>query len=126
MILEPVIHYTLHELTVVMMRDILFRNKTPARLNFTEEEEIRHDTIHRAWQLHLRYQRERRERELEKQYNKMREACTDLEQHDIRLFKAAMTKDKNAGFPIEMRSMTDTPPKNGWNHDWKAKVEEKI
>lgn len=105
------------------MRDILFRNETPARLDLTEEETIRHDTIHRAWQLHLRYQRERRETELERQYNKMKDACSDLEKHDPRLFKAAMLKDKTATFPIEMRSMTDTPPKRGWNHDWTAKVE---
>lgn len=108
-----------------MMRDILFRNQTPAKLDFTEEEAIRHDTIHRAWQLHLRYQRERREMELERQYNKMKDACTDLETHDPRLFKAAMTKDKSqSGFPIEMRSMTDTPPKNGWNYTWMARSEE--
>lgn len=108
------------------MRDTLFRNQTPAKLNFTEEEAIRHDTIHRAWQLHLRYQRERRELELERQYNKMRDACTDLQGHSPRLFRAAMIKDKSqSGFPIEMRSMTDTPPKNGWDHEWTAKSEER-
>lgn len=108
-----------------MMRDVLFRNQTPAKLDFSEEEAIRHDTIHRAWQLHLRYQRERREYELERQYNKMKDACTDLELHDARLFKAAMTKDKSqSGFPIEMRSMTDTPPKNGWNYAWTARSDE--
>ncbi|ORY79879.1 mitochondrial ribosomal protein L28-domain-containing protein [Protomyces lactucae-debilis] len=105
------------------MRDVLFRNATPAKLQLTEEEAIMHDTIHRAWQLHLRRQRTARDVDLERRYNRMREACADLAEHDPKLFKLAMMRDPKAGFPLNARALTETPPSSGWNHDWKRPQE---
>lgn len=78
-----------------------------------------HDTIHRAWQLHLRKQRIERDLDLERRYNRMRDACADLAEHDPKLFKLAMQRDPAASFPLNARALTETPPTNGWDHDWK-------
>jgi large subunit ribosomal protein L40 len=80
---------------------------------------LRHWAIHRAWQIHKRTVRREREVELEKQYNKIRDACAELEKTDSRLFRIAISKKGVGVPPIEMRIPTDTPPKNGWNHAWK-------
>lgn len=101
-----------------MIYKVLFENKAPPSLQLSPDELIRHDTIHRAWQLLQLKGREQRQVELEKQYNKMREACNELEKADKRLFQAAMTKPKTLRYPVEMRVPTDTPPAKSWSESF--------
>jgi len=104
-----------------------------------------HDTIERAWLLHQRHLRWRRNAEAERKFECMRNAMSELEKMDARLFKEAnRTEDPRARsvseqelsktlkgaekkalesrlpglFPREMRSPTDTPPLKGWVYDW--------
>ncbi|BFZ53943.1 hypothetical protein PYCC9005_000974 [Savitreella phatthalungensis] len=107
------------------IRDTLFGNKTPLKLEFANEaERLQHDTIHRAWLLWQRRQRERRTGDLRKAYDRMEAACEDLAQHSPQLFKSAMRKDKKRGFPLEIKAMTETPSTSGWNSAWTAPVED--
>ncbi|KAF8535560.1 mitochondrial ribosomal protein L28-domain-containing protein [Trichophaea hybrida] len=106
---------------VRMIRYFLFHpaEHTPRPLKFGTMRMLRHWTIHRAWQLFKNAERVARERELERQYNKIRDACEELAKADERLYRVALGKKEVGTFPIEMRIPTDTPPRNGWNHGWK-------
>lgn len=106
---------------------------------------LRHWTIHRAFQLYQYNVRRKRELELERQYNAMNAACEALrliDNHGLtaeerdklganatngdagkemgRLYRIAMQKKGIwDGVPIEYaRIQTESPPRNGWNHEW--------
>ncbi|CAE6454930.1 unnamed protein product [Rhizoctonia solani] len=106
-----------------------------------------HETIERAWKLHQRQLREQREAELRRKYESMRKAVEVLKELDPvsyaeatrgvdsrRLSEAERERMKEMRrgarkkaesrveglFPREMRMPTDTPRRDGWNHDWKA------
>ncbi|KAL0580701.1 hypothetical protein V5O48_001342 [Marasmius crinis-equi] len=104
-----------------------------------------HETIERAWLLHRRHVRKRREEELERKFNCMKEAMDELSKIDSHLYYEAnkpsdprvrTQEDQQAMksmkapearaydarirglFPREMRIPTDTPSRNGWNYDF--------
>lgn len=106
-----------------------------------------HDTVERAWLLHERHSRWRRNAEAERKFSCLRRAMEELEKIDPALFKEAnrvedprartsaeielLKSSKGAEkkkldsrlpglFPREMRLPTDTPSRSGWNYDWKA------
>ncbi|KAG8706398.1 hypothetical protein FRC08_001083 [Ceratobasidium sp. 394] len=106
-----------------------------------------HETIERAWQLHLREERERRAGELERKYESMVRAVevlrgldpvsyaeatrgvdsrrlSEAERERIKEMKRAARKKAESRieglFPREMRIPTDTPRRDGWNHGWTA------
>ena len=105
-----------------------------------------HETIERAWLLHKRQLRWKREAESQRKWDCMHRAMEELHQLDTRLFHEAnrpedsrirspqlveqLKKARGAEkkilesrlpglFPREMRIPTDTPPRSGWNYDWK-------
>ncbi|KAL0951796.1 hypothetical protein HGRIS_008463 [Hohenbuehelia grisea] len=105
-----------------------------------------HHTIERAWALHRRHQRKAREAELKRKFECMRTAMEELEKLDSRLFMEANKSEDPRGrsqaevelmkklrgsekktlearirglFPRELRIPADTPPKDGWNYEWK-------
>ncbi|KAI5788437.1 mitochondrial ribosomal protein L28-domain-containing protein [Geopyxis carbonaria] len=106
---------------VRMVRYFLFHpaKHTPRPLRFGTMRNLRHWTIHRAWNLFRARERKAREEELERVYNKIREACEELGKTDARLYRIALAKKDVGTFPIELRIPTDTPSRTGWNHGWK-------
>ncbi|KAG5645338.1 hypothetical protein DXG03_006400 [Asterophora parasitica] len=105
-----------------------------------------HQTIERAWLLHRRHARKQREAELARKFECMRQAMEELERVDSRLYmEANKPEDPRARtdaerelakklkstevrtlearirglFPRELRVPTDTPPRSGWNYEWK-------
>ena len=105
-----------------------------------------HEIIERAFKLYIRHKRQRRQAELERKFESMRKAMIELEKVSPRLAHEANVQDdprsrteaemallKNLRgseklaaegrirglFPREMRIPTDTPSRDGWNHDWK-------
>ncbi|KTW30798.1 hypothetical protein T552_00510 [Pneumocystis carinii B80] len=101
-----------------LLLKILYESPVCPPVEFSEEELERHEVIHRAWQIHKRIKRDELNKQLEKQYNKMKRACAELEKTDKRLFDGAMKK-KREYFPIEMRIPTETPPLEAWKYNWK-------
>ncbi|KAF2133482.1 hypothetical protein P153DRAFT_381912 [Dothidotthia symphoricarpi CBS 119687] len=121
---------------------------TPRPLLFSRNRHLRHWTIHRAWLLFLRKRRWAEERDLERQYMSMRDACEHLRLLDSqgnrvgemeaggqgpdagrlgvrgkdvgRLYRSAMLKRGVWGsVPVEYaRMQTDFPGREGWNHGW--------
>ncbi|THV06571.1 hypothetical protein K435DRAFT_743693 [Dendrothele bispora CBS 962.96] len=105
-----------------------------------------HNTIERAWLLHRRHIRKRREAELARKFDCMKKAMDELANIDGHLYYEAnrpenprarsvveqqMTKGLKASeaktldarirglFPRELRMPTDTPSKTGWNYHYK-------
>ncbi|KAJ3750950.1 hypothetical protein DFH05DRAFT_141594 [Lentinula detonsa] len=105
-----------------------------------------HDTIDRAWLLHKRHIRKRREAETERKFESMRKAMDELASIDSHLYmeankpenprarspeevdllktlKASEARASDARirglFPRELRVPTDTPSRTGWKYDWK-------
>ncbi|KAK7751709.1 hypothetical protein SLS62_006370 [Diatrype stigma] len=102
----------------------------PAPLRFARNRYLRHWTIHRAWLLFQRRERERREKELARMYQSMYSACEELRltsgpgtRDEGYLYRVAMEKKGlygHRGIPIEYaRTQTETPAREPWNHDWK-------
>lgn len=93
-----------------------------------------HETISRAWSLHLRHTREAHENELANKYQAMRAALDHLEATDKELFQLAVGGKKfqnvnqsattNARLdglmPREMRVPMERPGTNMWDNDWTA------
>ena len=105
-----------------------------------------HETIERAWSLHLRHTRWKRDAELVRKFECMRKAMEELEKVDSRRYmeankvedprewtgvdleklstlrgaeKRALEWRIRGLFPRELRLPTDTPSRNGWDYNWK-------
>lgn len=105
-----------------------------------------HETIERAWFLHQRHVRRRREAELARKFQCMERAMQVLKEVDPRLYKLANVEEDPRDrspeevelaktlrvpekraldsrirglFPRELRVPTDTPSRDGWNYEWK-------
>ncbi|KAI0783356.1 hypothetical protein C8Q75DRAFT_783784 [Abortiporus biennis] len=103
-----------------------------------------HETIERAWFLHLRHIRRAREAELKRKFDSMQRAMTTLHEISPELWEAANKVEdprvrsekeletyktlKGAArkafdsrirglFPRELRIPTDTPPRDGWKYE---------
>ncbi|BGP24004.1 mitochondrial ribosomal protein subunit L28 [Rhodotorula toruloides] len=98
-----------------------------------------HETIERAWQLHLRHKRETHQAEIHRKYASMRAAMDLLEQTDKELFRKACGKAfttleqadatnarLNGLVPREWKVPTDLPAGKMWNADWKAPQPRKL
>jgi large subunit ribosomal protein L40 len=103
-------------------------NRVPPPLRMGRNRFLRHWTIHRAWLLFRRQQREKRERNLMRQHQSMYAACEALRKLDGPhppgyLYRVAMEKKgmwRMGSIPIEYaRPQTETPARVPWNHDWK-------
>ncbi|KAK0746718.1 hypothetical protein B0T18DRAFT_326329 [Schizothecium vesticola] len=105
--------------------------RIPPPLRMARNRHLRHWTIHRGWLLFRRRQREARERVLMRQHASMSAACEALRLSDGPgtrptgyLYRVAMEKKGLYGLrgvPIEYaRAQVDTPPREAWNHEWKA------
>ncbi|CAL1694260.1 unnamed protein product [Somion occarium] len=104
-----------------------------------------HETIERAWFLHQRHARRRRQAEAEKKFQCMWNAMEKLRELSPRLYEEAnkgedprarspaeteiwksLKKSERRAFdsrirglfPRELRPPTDTPPTGGWNYDY--------
>ncbi|KAK3936751.1 hypothetical protein QBC46DRAFT_394262 [Diplogelasinospora grovesii] len=104
--------------------------RIPAPLRMGRNRHLRHWTIHRAWLMFRRKQREQREGTLMRQYQSMHAACEELRQTEGPgtrdqgyLYRVAMEKKGvygHNGVPIEYaRPQTETPARMAWNHEWK-------
>ncbi|KAI1815185.1 hypothetical protein GGS20DRAFT_359265 [Poronia punctata] len=101
----------------------------PAPLRFARNRWLRHWTIHRAWLLYQRQERERREHELQRMYQSMHAACEELRttsgpgtREEGYLYRVAMEKKGMYGhgaMPMDYaRAQTETPARQAWNHEW--------
>lgn len=108
-----------------------------------------HETIERAWLLHQRHIRKKRDSELARKFECMRAAMAQLELADKRSYTEANRLEDPRGFspaeleassklrgsekravearirglfPREMRAPPETPSRDGWDYKWKPIV----
>lgn len=112
--------------SVEMIDYTLAHTLTNRPLKFSYMRNLRHWTIMQAWQRFKHNQKKERELELERQYNKIHEACEELKKVDERLFRVATDRKGVGYFPAEMRIPTDTPPRGGFNEEWKRPKEKVV
>ena len=109
---------------------VLSPKRIPPPLRMGRNRHLRHWTIHRAWLLFRRREREAREKNLMRQYQSISSACEALRltsgpgtRGEGYLYRVAMEKKGVYGLdgvPIEYaRAQTETPATVPWNHDWK-------
>ncbi|KAI9810774.1 MAG: hypothetical protein M1832_001209 [Thelocarpon impressellum] len=111
---------------ITLIRYHLSHPLTPRPLRLSRLRALRHWTVHRAWQVHRAAQRVARERELERMYNSMRDACDALrllEGDGGSLYRRAMVKKGvfgPGGWPVEAtRLQTEWPARVAWQGGWK-------
>ncbi|KAI0110161.1 hypothetical protein F4814DRAFT_394025 [Daldinia grandis] len=113
----------------IMNLKVSMPRAVPAPLRFARNRALRHWTIHRAWLLYQRKERDREAHELERMYQSMHNACEELRKtsgpglrDEGYLYRVAMEKKGAYGhnsIPIEYaRPQTETPAREPWNHGW--------
>ncbi|CAN8102100.1 unnamed protein product [Discula destructiva] len=113
-----------------LMHFLYAPTQTAAPLRMARNRQLRHWTVHRAWQLLQRRRDEALQRELMQMQQSMSNACEalrNLEGPGTRptgwLFRKSMEKVGVWGMqavPIEYaRPMVETPGERPWNHNWK-------
>lgn len=101
------------------------RKKQPRRLKLSLEDLLRHNATTRAWALFQKSKRDAHELQLEQQYNKIVEACEELEATDPFLAFEGTRRERGKRFSPELRVPTDTPPTVVWQESWEpAKIKE--
>ncbi|KZL65565.1 ring finger domain protein [Colletotrichum incanum] len=114
---------------VANIRQHLFA-QAPPPLRMARNRHLRHWTIHRAWLLLQRQQREQREKELHRMQQSMYVANEELRKtagpgtrDEGWLYRVAQEKKGVYGagaVPIEYaRYQSETPARQAWNHEWK-------
>jgi large subunit ribosomal protein L40 len=94
--------------------------KQPRRLKLSLEDLIRHNMVQKAWSIYMRDKKIARTNKLRVQYDKIKEACDELESLDGYLAFEATKRELGKRFSPELRIPTDTPSNEIWALDWKA------
>jgi len=107
---------------VTLARGMLFSQRPLRGPGLNPQDEIRHETIHRAWMLvqsRKRRSRISRLRVLEASVAKTMKA---LRETDRRLYDLAVSgaREEEQRFPLVMRIPSETLPTTVWNYNWTA------
>lgn len=92
--------------------------KQPRRIKLCLEDLIRHNMVQKAWQIFIRDKKIARTDALRQQYDKIQEACEELETVDKYLASEATKREKGKRFPLELRVPTESPPNEVWTENW--------
>lgn len=94
------------------------RRKQPRRLKLTLEDLLRHNATTRAWAIYQGQKREAHSAQLKAQYEKIVEACEELEATDPYLAFEGIKRERGKRFSLELRVPTETPPTVPWQESW--------
>ncbi|KAI8334362.1 mitochondrial ribosomal protein L28-domain-containing protein [Chlamydoabsidia padenii] len=111
---------------IEVIRRVLFESpqRPPTMIPLEGEALEQHNTIERAWKLHVMRERERKQRTLEKQFRSLHQAMTELEKTSDRLFKGAIVKSRHVTYPKQAKIPTETPSAQGWDYSYKAPTDQ--
>ncbi|KAF9921402.1 39S ribosomal protein L28, mitochondrial [Linnemannia zychae] len=99
-----------------LIKKVLFDAPPRPPVRLSPEDMARHETIERAWKLVCQQRRLEQEESLARKFEMMRKANAELEATSPQLFKHSQSKERYAVFPRQLRTLTDTPPKQIWNY----------
>ncbi|KAG0208203.1 39S ribosomal protein L28, mitochondrial [Mortierella sp. NVP41] len=99
-----------------LIKKVLFDAPARPAVRLSAEDMTRHETIERAWKIVRQQQKQDQAEGLARKFEMMRKANAELEATSPLLFKHSQTKERHAVFPRQLRTLTDTPPKQIWNY----------
>ncbi|VVT53173.1 mitochondrial 54S ribosomal protein mL40 [Magnusiomyces paraingens] len=99
------------------------RKKQPRQIKLCLEDKLRHNVATRAWAIFQAEKRETHKAQLTGQYEKIVEACEDLEASDPFLAHHAIMRERGKRFSPEFRVPTETPPNTIWQENWQPAPE---
>ncbi|KAG0200871.1 39S ribosomal protein L28, mitochondrial [Mortierella sp. GBA30] len=99
-----------------LIKKVLFDAPPRPSVRMSPEDMTRHETIERAWKLVRQQRKQEHAENMAKKFEMIRKANAELEATSPILFKHSQTKERNAVFPRQLRTLTDTPPKQIWNY----------
>ncbi|KAI9146144.1 hypothetical protein BKA69DRAFT_1047621 [Paraphysoderma sedebokerense] len=105
----------------VLIKQVLYDSSIKQVPSPSEDQVDQHTVISKAWGILRNEENLRREADMKKKYERMREAMLDLEKSYPELFEKAMEKDsvdESLYFPRLMKAPTETPATQLWNYDY--------
>jgi hypothetical protein len=107
---------------VGLARQILFSQRPLRGLRLNPQDQIRHETIHRAWLLFQSRRRREKLRRLSILQNSLVRTMKFLRETDENLYGMAVSgsRETEKRFPLVMRIPTNTLPSKWWNYNWTA------
>lgn len=101
-------------------RMMLFAQKRIRGLGLNPQDQIRHETIHRAWMMLRRKRTFKKIRRLRMLEESVRGTMKVLRETDERLYSLAVSgaRQTEKRFPLVMRIPTETLPRRVWNYNW--------
>jgi hypothetical protein len=105
---------------ISLARKMLFSQKPLRGIHLNPQDQLRHETIHRAWLLFQAKRKRGRMNRLELLEMNVRRTLQVLRETDRKLYDAAVagTREVERRFPLVTRIPTDTLPSTGWNYKW--------
>ena len=107
---------------VGLARQILFSQRPLRGLKLNPQDQIRHETIHRAWLLFQSRRRREKMRRLSMLHKSLVQTMKLLRETDEYLYGMAVSgsRETEKRFPLVMRIPTNTLPSPWWNYKWTA------
>lgn len=99
--------------------------KQPRLLKLCNEDYVKHKTVMKAWSHYRKAKIQENETLLQKQYESMKEAVSELQNLSPELFEIANEHQYGKRFPLELRVPTEYPPRQIWFYDYFPKQEAK-
>ena len=105
---------------VGLARQILFSQRPLRGLGLNPQDQIRHETIHRAWLLFQSRRRREGTRRLSMLQDSLVRTMKFLRETDEYLYGMAVSgsRETEKRFPLVMRIPTNTLPSRWWNYKW--------
>jgi hypothetical protein len=104
---------------IALARGILFSQRPLRGLRLNPQDQIRHETIHRAWLLFQQQRRRQKVTKLKNLENSVARTLAVLKETDEKLYASAVSgsREEEKRFPLVMRIPTETLPTR-WNYRW--------
>lgn len=105
---------------IALARGILFSQRPLRGLRLNPQDQIRHETIHRAWLLFQQQRRRSKVQKLRLLEDSLSDTMAALKETDERLYAQAVSgsREVEKRFPLVMRIPTETLPSQWWNYRW--------
>lgn len=91
--------------------------KQPKLIKLCKEDLIKHKTISNAWKVYKRQQMDKKQQQLDQQYESIYNAMEELKKLSPELFEIA-NQQELPKYPLEMRLPTDYPPTKPWVYNY--------
>lgn len=105
---------------VKLYRYMLFSQKPIRGLGLNPQDQIRHETIHRAWMLFQAQRRKQKILRLKALEDSIAKTMKVLRETDENLYAMAVqgAREEEKRFPLVIRIPTDTLSRPSWNYKW--------